>query len=37
MIKKVLKFVGLSHPESLLYSLNFAIRSKITERIAPAQ
>ena len=29
MIREVLEFVGESHPESLLYFLNFAIKSKI--------
>jgi phosphatidylinositol kinase/protein kinase (PI-3 family) len=37
IIKEILIYVGQTHPESILYSLIFAARSKIPERIRPAE
>lgn len=36
IIKEILIYIGETHPESILYSLIFAARSKIPERIRPA-
>lgn len=36
IIKKILIYIGQTHPESILYSLIFAARSKIPERTSPA-
>jgi len=32
----VLLYLGSHHPESVLFSLNFAVKSKIPDRIKPA-
>jgi len=37
ILKQLLKNLGDKYPESVLFSLNFAIRCKIKERIKPAQ
>lgn len=37
IIKEILIFIGESHPEAILYSLIFAARSKIPERVKPAE
>jgi serine/threonine-protein kinase mTOR len=37
IIKILLKQLGEHHPESVLYSLHFALKSKIPERVRPAQ
>lgn len=36
LLKLLLKNIGAQHPESVLYSLNFAAKSKITARTRPA-
>jgi hypothetical protein len=36
LLKILLKQLGENHPESVLFSLNFAIKSKIEERIKPS-
>ena len=37
ILKMLLKQLGYHHPQSVLYSLNFALKSKIEEKIRPAQ
>lgn len=37
ILKQILHFVGTAHPESVLYALNFAVKSKIPERVRPAK
>jgi len=37
ILKVLLKQLGEQHPQSVLYSLFFAIKSKIPERVKPAQ
>jgi len=36
ILKEILLYLGLHHPESVLFSLNFAVKSKIPNRIKPA-
>ncbi len=36
LLKRLLKSIGGHHPESVLFSLNFASKSKIAERTGPA-
>lgn len=37
LLKVLLKQLGEKHPESVLFSLNFALKSKIRERVQPAR
>jgi hypothetical protein len=36
MLYELLLYLGLRHPESVLFSLNFAVKSKVAERVRPA-
>lgn len=36
LLKMLLRNIGSQHPESVLFSLNFAAKSKIAERTRPA-